>query len=189
MIRAIIFDCFGVLTKDRWREFLATLNTTQVAAIRDIQRAYDRGFITYHDFVEQGMRAANVSASRLDEIFHDAPQQKNTELLAYIEQLRPKYKIGLLSNVASNWIRDNFLTKTEIELFDAMTFSYELGTTKPDPEMYTAVCQQLGVELNQAVMVDDIDAYCEAAERIGMSSIQYKNFVQFKTDIEELLQR
>src|SRR5690606_31310012 len=100
---------------------------------------------------------------------------------------RDEYKIGLLSNIATPWITDTFLTPEEQQLFDAMVFSYEVGMTKPDPRIFALTCKRLGVNPNQAVMVDDIERYCEAAKMEGMKAVVYKDFKQCKRDLEEIL--
>ena len=69
---------------------------------------------------------------------------KNTELLDYIRTLKPTYKIGLLSNVSSNWIH-TFLTKPELDLFDDLVLSFEVGMTKHDARIFSLTSGRLGV--------------------------------------------
>ena len=61
--------------------------------------------------------------------------------------------------------------------------------TKPDPRIFELAIERLGIEAEEAIMVDDIDTNCEVAESIGMKSITYQNFGQFKTELEQLLSR
>jgi len=53
MIKAVIFDCFGVLTVDLWKEFVATLPDEQKQAASDINHSYDRGELTEAEFMQQ----------------------------------------------------------------------------------------------------------------------------------------
>ncbi len=117
----------------------------------------------------------------------DNEQSKNKALLEYIRALKPKYKIGLLSNVAGNWIRDQLLTSEEQKLFDAYVLSFEEGITKPNPRIYQIATERLGVMPEECIYVDDIDRYAAAAENEGMKALVYKDFLRFKQEISALL--
>lgn len=113
---------------------------------------------------------------------------KNTHLLDYASQLKGQgYKVGLLSNIGDNWITSVFLTEEEIEIFDSFVMSYKVGLAKPDPRIYEMTLQSLGVEPSEAVMVDDIERYCDVARDLGMQAILYKDFSHFKAEFEKLL--
>lgn len=188
MIRAIIYDCFGVLTGDTWKEFTSTLNGDVLDDIRDIHRAYDKGFVSYEDFCRQARELSGVSQEVLDNIFvFRENRPKNSALLDHIAALKQNYKIGVLSNVGTAWIREEFLTPSEVALFDDMVLSFEVGVSKPDPQIYLLACQRLGVEPQQAIFVDDLAPYCLAAEELGLKSVQYDDFTQYKNDISRLL--
>lgn len=187
MIKAIIFDCFGVLTADTWHEFLDNLDrNVDIEAARDVHRAYDAGQISKQQCAERIKEITGRSFAELEDVL-GGQTNKNTRLIKYIAQLKKTYKIGLLSNVGNNWIRDYFLNVEEQKLFDAYVFSFEAGTTKPDPRIFEMICEKLGVELSASVMVDDIDRYTEAAKSIGMHAVCYKDFEQFRTELDGLL--
>jgi len=112
---------------------------------------------------------------------------KNIQLVEYILELKKKYKIGMISNVATNWVRDYLLTEEEQKLFDVMIFSFEVGTTKPDPRIYEDTIQKLSVEAKECVFIDDVERYCEGARAVGMQAILYEDFDQMKIDLEKLL--
>jgi FMN phosphatase YigB (HAD superfamily) len=52
MVKAVIFDCFGVLTTDYWKEFVATLTAEQIEPARSIIYRYDAGKIDRADFLK-----------------------------------------------------------------------------------------------------------------------------------------
>lgn len=186
MIKAIIFDCFGVLTADSWHEFRLSLPTAMQPQASELNQQYCRGAITKQDFLESVAKLTGKSIEQIRQVI-DNEHDKNNQLLAYIASLKPQYKIGLLSNVASNWIREHFLTAKEQALFDNMIFSYEVGLTKPDPRIFDLACQRLGVQPAEAVLIDDIERYCEAARKEGMQAIQYRDFKQVTIDLSHLL--
>lgn len=187
MIKAIIFDCFGVLTTDTWREFCSSIESFEVLKqARELNHEYDSGKLSLQEFLAK-VQDLTGSQPTLVESLPDGSALKNAELLKLISSLKSKYKIGLLSNIASNWIRDSFLSETEQNLFDEMVFSYEVGITKPDERIFELICERLGVELEEAIMIDDIESYCESAKSIGMKSVVYHNFVQMKKELDQIL--
>jgi HAD superfamily hydrolase (TIGR01549 family) len=108
-------------------------------------------------------------------------------LFDYISKhLKPHYKIGILSNAGANWLNDLF-TPEQVALFDATALSYETGVVKPHDGAYAAIAERLGVEPDECVFIDDQEKYVTAAREFGMSAIWYRDFDQFKNDIEKLL--
>lgn len=189
MIKAVIFDCFGVLTKDLWREFTESLPPGEgVRRAKELNHQYDAGFINLAEFVQQVHEATGRDPRTVETVFINEEPVKNLELLDYIQQLKKRgYKIGMLSNIATNWVRDYFLTAEEQALFDNMTFSFQAGTTKPDPKIYEQVLDTLSVKAGESVFVDDVDRYCAAAQALGMKAIVYRSFPAMKAELETIL--
>lgn len=189
VIRAIIFDCFGVLTADSWHEFRMSLPKEQQGPASDLNHQYGAGLIGKQEFLSAISEVTGKTEEFISGLI-DNEDSKNTVLLNYIAtKLKHHYKIGILSNVASNWIRDYFLTPDEQKLFDVMVFSFEEGTTKPDPRIYEMAADRLGVAPKECVYIDDIDRYAAAAENVGMKAITYKNFPQLNEELNEILYR
>lgn len=186
MIKAIIFDCFGVLTRDKWKEFVSMLPEDQKQPARDLNHAYDAGLFGESEFIRKIEDLTGKNPGETENLTI-ADIGKNESLLMYIKDLKANYKIGLISNIASNWIRDYFLTAEEQKLFDDMLLSFEVGMTKPDPRIYVLACERLGVAPNEALFVDDIETYCEAARSIGMQAVRYEDFPQLKTKFQAVL--
>lgn len=190
MIKAVIFDCFGVLTTDTWRAFIDSLpEGVDIKRAKELNHALDAGKIERDEFLEQIKQLTGRRPEQLEDEFR-GEIAKNTALLDYIRELRQHgYKIGMISNIASPWITDSFLNQEEQELFDKMIFSFEVGMTKPDPRIFILACERLRVTPQEAVMVDDIERYCEAAKIEGLKAIVYENLPQLKRDLEPLLSR
>ena len=111
----------------------------------------------------------------------------NEVLLTYIRaMLKPKYKIGIISNAVADWIAE-ILEAGDIKLFDDIVISYKVGVNKPNPAIYRLGLEHLGVNPEEAVFIDDIEAYCEAAEAVGMQAIFYEDFAQMESELEKLL--
>jgi putative hydrolase of the HAD superfamily len=187
MIRSVIFDCFGVLTTDAWRAFIDNLPPGKNSGkAREVHRAYAAGLVSREECAKRikeltGRKMVDNESLLGNEIV------KNDVLLDYIRELKKSYKIGMLSNVANNWIRDYFLTEDEQALFDEMIMSFEVGMTKPDPRIFLLACDRLRVGPHEAVLVDDVERYCEAARRERLQAIVYEDFEQLKHELNEIL--
>ena len=108
----------------------------------------------------------------------------NRELVELIRQLRESYKIGLLSNADSSWLRP-YLQQHQLE-FDAVVISSEVGLTKPERKVFELALQHLGVEAPEAILIDDIGDYIAEAERLGMAGIEYRNNTQLRAELKRL---
>lgn len=187
MIKAIVFDCFGVLTTDTWRAFVDGLPPdADKQAARDLNHAYDAGMLTKDEFLKQVHAVTGHEPKQVETLLGNEIA-KNAALLEYIRELKQNYKIGLLSNIGSSWITDTFLNADEQALFDEMVFSYKVGMTKPDPRIFELACSRLGVNPREAVMIDDIESYCASAADLGMKAVVYKNLDQCRADITDIL--
>jgi FMN phosphatase YigB (HAD superfamily) len=181
MIRAIIFDCFGVLAVDGWGPFKQRYFVDRPDKFREIAaigRLVDAGKCSVDVLITAIARSLKMNESAVREAINR--REPHDELFTYIRQeLRPQYKIGLLSN-ASYDIRTQLFTPDQNAVFDAGVLSYDVGLTKSGPEMYYVVARELGVEPAECIMVDDQERYCDAARQAGMQAILYENPEQLR---------
>lgn len=186
-MKAIIFDCFGVLATDIWLAFCDSLPASaDLQRASDLNKAYDHGMITRQEFLTQVHDATGQYPPDI-ELLSQSQLGKNTALLDFMKTLKPAYKIGLLSNISSDWITEELLSADDQRLFDDMVFSHKVGLTKPDPRIYQLACDRLGVLPNEAIMVDDRAGYIDAARSFGMHGITYANLAQFRSELAALL--
>lgn len=75
------------------------------------------------------------------------------------------------------------------DLCDVIVYSHEEGLRKPDPAIYVVACERLGVELAEAVFLDDVDANVTAARQVGMTAVRFRNNAQAMRDIDTILDR
>jgi putative hydrolase of the HAD superfamily len=186
-IKAVIFDCFGVLYVDSKQSLLESISAERVQELRDIYQQSDHGFLGRDEYLQA---VATISGKSVAEIegFIASEHRFNEQLGDYIvSSLRPNYKIGMLSNIGRGWI-DDFFDKNQIhDLFDAVTLSGEEGITKPHPRIYEIMAERLGVKPEQCIMIDDIPENCAGADAVGMKAIHYTSNQQVITDLKKLL--
>jgi HAD superfamily hydrolase (TIGR01509 family) len=58
---------------------------------------------------------------------------------------------------------------------------------KPEPQIYELTLQRLGVEANQALLVDDIELNCDGAKELGMQAVWFRDSDQAISEIEAAL--
>ena len=190
MIKAIIFDCFGVLTEDGWLAFLRQHFPEGSEAREEalsLNHQVDAGLIGYEDHLEEVARLSGETKQAVRGALETTVP--NEQLLRFIAtDLKPHYKIGLLSNVSGDWLQRLF-TDEQIALFDATALSYELGVTKPHPRAYQTIVQRLGIEPQEAIFTDDQERYVTGAKEQGIHGIVFQNTAQFTRDLSETLEQ
>lgn len=185
-VEAIIFDCFGVLYVDAGEAYLAKFPGF-LHELRDLNRACDRGFISREDYLEGVSKITGDPPEVIDAGF-TREHTINRPLAEYIVcELKPHYKIGLLSNIGRDWIQNFFDEHQLHDMFDAAVLSSEEGVVKPEAEMYRRAAERLGVAPEACIMIDDRQENCDGAEAVGMQSIFYETYEQMKLDVRSLL--
>lgn len=188
MIKAVIFDCFGVLTTDGWKQLREEFFAGDPAKLQhsvDIDKAVNAGFMEYDDFIAEISRMSGLTES--DVRWRMNGTAPNKQLFEYIrDKLKPQYKIGMLSNAAANWLGDMF-EPWQVELFDEAVLSYRVGVAKPEPLIYQTAVAELGVAYGEAIFIDDSERYVAAAEDLGMKGVYHTDTAATIARIEELL--
>ena len=187
VIKAIIFDCFGVLAEDGWlpikRKYIGN-NSKLAQEVADLGMQNEYGMIDNETHLHKMAEIMSIDTEELRTAL--GKRVPNLELLEYIEAvLKPHYKIGLLSNANFNVLTDLF-TKEQASIFDASVMSYESRLIKPDKRMFELTASRLEVELNECVFIDDVERYSFAAESYGMDAVLYQNPHQCMDEITKL---
>ena len=112
-------------------------------------------------------------------------EQLNIDLARFVGDLRPRYKTATICNGGS---REAINQKFKLdELVDLMVFDGEEGVAKPDARIYELALLRLGVRPGEAVFVDDKEQNVEAAQRLGMHGVLFKNTAQAVAEVQALL--
>ncbi len=192
MIKAIIFDCFGVLLGNAYKTHLMEVereDPERAKEIRAINHASDMGILTREETAEH---ISALFGMDTDEFLAEQNQVEvpNRQLLEYIAELKKDYKVALLSNISSRERLSIRFVNGELEShFDTVVASGDEGYVKPQPEIYQIAATRLGVNPNECVMIDDILEFCEGARAVGMQAIQFQTNHQCITDLNALLNR
>ena len=188
MIKAVIFDFFGVLADHDSTSFRKAYLADDPKKDAEAQRLNDelgRGGLGYDDFIDELAKLGGVS--REDVLVYTEDYHPNQKLLDYIRQeLRPRYKTGIISNAGQDWVL-KILGEDNLKLFDDIILSYKVKIIKPDPRIYELSAKNLGFKGEECVFIDDILRYCQGAEHVGMNTVWYQSFEDFKSQLEKIL--
>lgn len=173
MIRAVIFDCFGVLTTEALTAFVeANIQRSDLERVYDLEKAVNAGFIPRSEFIQGLASAAHKTVDDVEEML-TVVHQPNAQLFEYIaEHLKPSYKIGLLSNASHNVLPALFSLKQRA-LFDDVVLSVDVRLAKPDPAIFVLAAERLGVLPDECIFIDDQERYCSGARQVGMQTVVY----------------
>lgn len=96
------------------------------------------------------------------------------------------FKLGILSIHGKEWV-EYILKKFDLgSVFDAMSYSYQVGISKPDPQSYQIIMQELGSKPEECLFIDDTRQNISAAKRLGMHAILFVNAQQLREDMSRL---
>ncbi|MGK2896355.1 MAG: HAD-IA family hydrolase [Candidatus Saccharimonadales bacterium] len=187
MIRAIIFDCFGVLYRDNLSMLYDTVTPERYRELQDIIHATDHGFFTREEYYQ---KVAELSGRTSEDIraIEQRQHERDPEMIAYTQTFRPTYKVGVLSNIDVDSMAKLFPDAERNELFDAFVMSGAVGYTKPMPEIFELAAARLGVEPEECIMIDDIPLNIEGAQAAGMKGLVFSSRRQLALDLARVLE-
>lgn len=166
MIKAICFDLDGVyFTPESVMKFKQSIPTK--VSSEKVNHVFHRsqeiidfklGQISeseYWNYARKELELPNFSNKDFFDLLKDC-YEINPEVKSYIKEIRSKgYKACACSN--------NFITRVReldnkfgfLQDFDTKVFSYEVGFTKPDKEIFKDLIEKSGVDANEIVYSDD----------------------------------
>lgn len=95
-----------------------------------------------------------------------------------LRRLRTRLKIGLITNNVAGPEADGFEPSGRaavLQLFPHVVESSKVGLRKPDPAIYTLMCDALGVAPENAVFLDDLGINLKPARALGMRTIKVED--------------
>jgi epoxide hydrolase-like predicted phosphatase len=197
-VRAFFFDLGGVVVRTEYqapREHLAErLNTTYEDLYRivfesETSRLASIGQTTTEAHWEAvtrklGRPVAEAPAIRTEFFAGDV---LDIELLAFIRSLRPRFKTGVISNAWPD-LRQYLVDHKAADAFDDLVVSAEVGIMKPDPRIYRMALERTGVTAGESVFLDDTAANVDAARKLGMRGIVFREPMRALGDLKGLIQ-
>ncbi len=103
---------------------------------------------------------------------------------AFFEALSKRYRLALLSNTDPIHVHHLEATYSFFNFFPIRIYSCAVGASKPNALIYREALRALNVRAQEALYIDDIAAYVEAAQRLGLGGIQFQSPAQLTSDLK-----
>lgn len=186
MIKVIIFDFFDVFRTDGFNRFLKQRGLEHKDAFLLATQRHDRGETDDKEFFAEVAAAAGETPEQAEREMEDAVEL-NAELVEYAASLRNTYKLALLSNSSSEYLR-NELKKYDLEkYFDEIVISSEVGLIKPEPAIFEHIMEKLRARPEECIFTDDNPRHVLAAETLGIRSVVFENVAQLQAAVEAIV--
>jgi putative hydrolase of the HAD superfamily len=188
MIKALIFDFAGVIGVDAYWVWLEE-NVPDFALQRDYFQAIsdqvDRAEIPNQEFVRLIAERVGVNSEEVWPQIYDK-LVINNELVAFIEQLKKKYRIALLSNYTYEWLEEVLARQNLSPLFDIIFISSRHALIKPEADAFRKVVELLQVAPHETVFIDDRQMHVDAARSLGIQALLFTDAAQLRQDLARL---
>lgn len=203
MIKAILLDCGGVLVAPSTGDWMVSPGfeailgddflATRLPAFRKARNAHLNLIPDAHRmdgeaeecemvaalyrtvFDEMDIALTNEQIERLARLQTYAADRYTLfdDVLPCLAAWHGRYRLGIVSDAPPS-TRRIMASLRVLEWIDAATFSCDLGVLKPDPRIYRATLDKLGVAARDAVFVDDIPQKLRGAQAVGIRSVQMR---------------
>lgn len=197
MVNAVLFDYGMVLTGPAepaaWARMLKITGLDEArfhAGYWHPRHAYDRGTYSGVDYwLEVGRHAGvELDSRQIRELLSEDTNlwtQVNQSMVDWAARLQAAgTKTGILSNLGDEMMAGVLDKMKWLDDFDHRIFSHTLNLAKPEPEIYQAAVEGLGLPAEQILFVDDRADNCEGGLLAGMQVIQYGDHTEFVRELE-----
>ena len=203
MIKAILFDCGGVLVYPKAGFWQRAVDRDEIlggrkpdidpvkaaAAFKKFEYILDEGQLISglgHEYrlrreflicmnreLSAGLCQQEIDALAHSLTYNDARYQLYEDSLAGVRRLKGKYRIGFVSNAMPSMVRA-ITNQGLADGLDCFTVSCLIGCQKPDERIYLTALEEMGIGAEECVFVEDLKANLEAAAHLGMYVVRMK---------------
>ena len=195
-IRAIIFDIGRVLVRVDIRKAQMGLAKGLSLTPEELWSAIERD-PRWPDWQEGRMAAEDwhlnlcsklgipLGFEEFTEVWNSALDPHPIHVDSFFEHLSKSYRLGLLSNTDPIHVAHLESTYSFFRYFPkpVRIYSCSVGSSKPNPLIFREALRACGVKADQAVYIDDIAAYAEAARTLGCVGIQFQSPDKLRADL------
>lgn len=195
--RAIIFDIGRVLIRIDLQSAMSGLAENVGLSPEEIWSALEKhpswldwqeGRITPRDFYLSVSKrfAVTLTFEQFVAVWNRVLDPRPIQDDAFLGQLAKKYRLCLLSNTDPIHVAHMEPTYGFFRYFPNRIYSCAVGVSKPNPLIYRAALEACRVSAQEAIYIDDVATYAEAARRLGLSGIVFASPQQLSADLQAL---
>jgi len=204
MIRAVIFDFGGVFTSSPFEAFnrierergfpenlIRRINSTN--HLDNAWARFERAELDLDGFDKAF--AAEAQAFGFDlpgrDVIPLLAGDVRPEMVEALRRIKTQFRTGCITNNVPSMQAigadrpDTMYRREIIEMFDHLIESSKVGIRKPDPRIYTMMCEALSVAPEECVYLDDLGGNLKPARAMGMTTIRVESGPQAIAELEE----
>ena len=195
---AVVFDLGGVLIdwdprylyrslfdgdEEGMERFLADVTTPQWNLQQDGGRTWREAV----DVLSAQFPAHRELIAAYDERWEEMLGGAIESTVVILADLR---QAGMRLAALSNWSAEKFPIARRrypfLEWFETIVISGEVGMAKPDPRLYRHLLDVTGFNPRRTIFIDDSTANVQAAAKLGMTAIEFRDPAALRTRLERL---
>jgi HAD superfamily hydrolase (TIGR01509 family) len=92
-------------------------------------------------------------------------------------------KLGVASSSTCDWVRGHLARLDILDRFDCLRCRDDVANAKPEPDLYLAVLDCLGVLASEAIAIEDSPHGVMAAKRAGLRCVAIPNSITARLDL------
>jgi HAD superfamily hydrolase (TIGR01509 family) len=194
MIRAIVFDFDGLILDTEEPVYRSWLEVYQAHGEElpferwvQIVGSTTAGFHPQHHLEER------LGRSLPQEVLERRIGRRTEMILAQdvlpgvarlIREARARsLKLGVASSSTSDWVKGHLARLGILDAFDCLRCRDDVVNAKPEPDLYLAVLECLGVRATDAVAIEDSPNGVLAAKRAGLRCVAIPNSITAQLDL------
>jgi glucose-1-phosphatase len=196
-LRAIIFDIGRVLVRIDVGRAMQGLVAGGIVSPSELWTAIEKdprwqdwqeGRITPRDWYLHLAKRFGVKLTyeQFTEVWNRVLEPNPIHDDAFFKNLSKRYRLALLSNTDPIHVKHMEATYSFFAFFPTHIYSCAVNASKPNPLIYKEALRALKVQADEALYIDDIAAYVEAAKRLGMAGVQFQSPAQLTSDLKSL---
>jgi putative hydrolase of the HAD superfamily len=204
VIEAVIWDFGGVFTTSPFEAFARyeRENDIPVGVIRKINSTnhennawamFERSDIDFAGFDAAFAAEAMVLGYRIPgrDVVALLAGEFRPEMIEALRRIKTRFKTGCITNNmpadaagGGTAAHRSIYAREIMEMFDVVIESSKIGIRKPDPRIYTMMCEKLGVKPDACVYIDDLGGNLKPARAMGMTTIKVESGPQAIAELE-----
>ncbi len=186
MIRNAVFDIGGVLADFRIKEFLAekgfdpamSRRILKATAMTPYWGMFEKGAISEEEAFAGFIGTDPAIAEEIRTAFTSLAGMLTLRdfSIPLLKALKAAgYGVYYLSNYSPKAFEECGESLAFMPYMDGGVVSFEVGMTKPDPEMYRTFLKKYGLRAEECVFVDDTAENVAAAEALGFTGVVFRD--------------
>ena len=94
-------------------------------------------------------------------------------------------RLGVASSSTREWVAGHLARLGILDSFECVRCRDDVANAKPEPDLYLAVLDCLGVDASEAIAIEDSPNGIAAAKRAGMRCVAIPNSITARLDLSE----